>query len=155
MKHKKLKYVEVKTHPNGYSLTTGDKEYMYLDLRQLIEGIFVHVGLGEGEYMTREKVADLLAVCEEWIEKRDQVFDHAKASAEIKRLNRLLKQKQNTIETLQLTLETMQDKLDSVPRSQARRKDAPASKNKNFTRADAGLPPVPKKRGYEEVQSDH
>jgi uncharacterized coiled-coil protein SlyX len=85
-------------------------------------------------------------VCEEWIEKRDQVFDHAKASAEIKRLNRLLKQKQNTIETLQLTLETMQDKLDSVPRSQARRKDAPASKNKNFTRADAGLPPVPKKK---------
>ena len=146
MKHKKLKYIEVKTHPNGYSLTAGDKEYMYLDLRQLIEGIFVHVGLGEGEYMTREKVADLLAVCEEWMEKRDLMLDHAKASAEIKRLNRLLKQKQNTIETLQLTLEAMQDKLDSVPRSQARWKDAPASKNKNFTRSDAGLPPVPKKK---------
>ena len=146
MKQKKLKYVDVKTHPNGYSLTTGNKEYMYLDLRQLIEGIFVHVGLGEGEYMTREKVADLLAVCEEWAEKRNQVFDHAKASAEIKRLNRLLKQKQTTIETLQLTLETMQDKLDSVPRSQARRKDAPESKNKNFNRADAGLQPVPKKK---------
>lgn len=146
MKHKKLKYIEVHTHPNGYSLTTGDKEYMYLDLRQLIEGIFVHVGLGEGNYMTREKVADLLAVCEEWIGKRDQVFDHAKANAEIKRLNRLVKQKQNTIETLQLTLETMHDKLDAVPRSQARRKDAPASKNKNFTRADAGLPSVPKKK---------
>lgn len=146
MKHKKLKYIEVKTHPNGYSLAAGDKEYMYLDLRQLIEGIFVHVGLGEGEYMTREKVADLLAVCEEWIGKRDQVFDHAKASAEIKRLNRLVKQKQTTIETLQLTLETMHDKLDAVPRSQARRKDVPASKNKNFTRADAGLPPVPKKK---------
>ena len=146
MKQKKLKYIEVKTHPNGYSLTTGDKDYMYLDLRQLIEGIFVHVGLGEGEYMTREKVADLLAVCEEWIGKRDQVFDHAKASAEIKRLNRLLKQKQTTIDTLQLTLESMHEKLDSVPRAKARLKDAPASKNKNFTRADAGLSPMPKKK---------
>ncbi len=146
MKQKKLKYVEVHTHPNGYSLTTGEKEYMYLDLRQLIEGIFVHVGLGEGEYMTREKVADLMAVCEEWMEKRDQMFDHAKASAEIKRLNRLLKQKQNTIETLQLTLETMQDKLGEIPPSRARRNGHPSSKNKNFTRADAGLPPISKKK---------
>ena len=145
MKQKKLKYVDVKTHPNGYSLTTGDKEYMYLDLRQLIEGIFVHVGLGEGEYMTREKVADLLAVCEEWAEKRDQVFDHAKASAEIKRINRLLKQKQTAIDTLQLTLESMHEKLDAVPRAKSRQKDAPGSKNKNFTRSDAGLTPVSKK----------
>ena len=145
MKQKKLKYVEVHTHPNGYSLTTGDKEYMYLDLRQLIEGIFVHVGLGECEYMTREKVADLLAICDEWTEKRDQMFDHAKASAEIKRLNRLLKQKQTAIDTLQLTLESMHEKLDSVPRAKSRQKDAPGSKNKNFTRSDAGLTPVPKK----------
>ena len=145
MKQKRLKYVEVHTHPNGYTLTTGGKEYMYLGLRQLIEGIFVHVGFGEGEYMTRENVADLLSVCDEWIENRDQMFDHAKANADIKRLNRLLKQKQNTIETLQLTLEAMQDKLGEIPPSIARRNGHPSSKNKNFTRSDAGLPPVTKK----------
>lgn len=131
MKHKKLKMVEVHTHPNGYALTVGDKEYMYLDLRQLIEGIFVHVGLGVGEYMTREKVADLLAVCEEWIEKRDQMFDAAKAFAEIKRLERTLKQKQSTIETLHMTIEALQAKLGEIPNSKARQNGQ--KERKNFT----------------------
>lgn len=151
MKHKKLKYVEVHTHPNGYALTVGDKEYMYLDLRQLIEGIFVHVGLGVGEYMTREKVADLLAVCEEWIEKRDQMFDAAKAFTEIKRLERTLKQKQSTIEALHMTIETLhmtiealQAKLGEIPNSKARQNGQ--KERKNFNRSDAELPPGHKKR---------
>lgn len=121
MKHKKLKKVEVHTHPNGYALTVGDKEYMYLDLRQLIEGIFIHVGLGEGDYMSREQIADMMAVCEEWISQRDKILDHAEASAEIKRLERTLKQKQRTIETLHMTIEALQAKLGEIPNSKARR----------------------------------
>lgn len=53
--NKKLK-IKVDTTRGGYTLDIGDKGYLYFNVRELLTGILVHLGLEEKDPMTDEEM---------------------------------------------------------------------------------------------------
>ncbi len=66
MAKKQFIKVSVKTLPNGYSLDVDGKGYMYFTLQELVEGIFVHVGLHKLDWLERDTITDLMTACATW-----------------------------------------------------------------------------------------
>lgn len=52
--------ITLRTMRNGYSLDVDDEGYMYYDIDDLMEGFYMHVGLGRPNEMTKEQMADML-----------------------------------------------------------------------------------------------
>ena len=52
--------IAVKTHHQGYVLQTGDTEYMYGSVPELIKGLAVHAGLNQDGFMTSEELDRLV-----------------------------------------------------------------------------------------------
>lgn len=59
MKHK----ITIRTVPNGYVMDVDGTGFMYYTLNELIEGFFVHVGLGIVKFMDEQTMRDLLTAC--------------------------------------------------------------------------------------------
>lgn len=59
----KIKTIRVDTLPNGYVLAVGKKQYMAFSQKELVEMIFVHVGLAIDDYMDKGMVRDLMTAC--------------------------------------------------------------------------------------------
>ena len=65
MKEKK-KHIEVRTHPNGYSLDIDKKSYMYFDETSLMAGIFYHLGLSIAEEAEIDFANNLMQAAALW-----------------------------------------------------------------------------------------
>ena len=63
---KKRKKIIVLTHPNGYELRVGGKEYMTFNEETLLAAIFTHVGCGIDKFLDVELSKNLLTAAVSW-----------------------------------------------------------------------------------------
>ena len=67
---KKVKIIEVKTLPNGYSLKFDGMSqaggYLYFTPEQLLEGFMAHIGLGMTDQLDMETIQDFLVTAINW-----------------------------------------------------------------------------------------
>ena len=84
-RRKKLPRIEVRTVPNGYSMTIeGHKqEYFYFTPEQLTEGVMVHIGMKMAERLSVESIKGFIDSALQW-------NDLKKSTAEINRLKNQL-----------------------------------------------------------------
>lgn len=97
--------LSVRTKVNGYLLEVNDEGYMFFDVRKLLAGMFLHVGMERLEAMTKEEIdimmaatkdgslvkrlqAEVMALKAEIAEQKKQIKDQKR---EIKDLKRELK----------------------------------------------------------------
>lgn len=53
--------ISVRTKVNGYLLEVNDEGYMFFDVRKLLAGMFLHVGMERLEAMTKEEIDIMMA----------------------------------------------------------------------------------------------
>lgn len=63
---KKRKKIIVLTHPNGYELRVGAKEYMTFNEETLLAAIFAHVGCGIDKFLDVELSKNILTAAASW-----------------------------------------------------------------------------------------
>jgi hypothetical protein len=61
VKEQKKTTISVRTKVNGYLLEVNDEGYMFFDIRKLLEGMFIHVGMERLEAMTKEEIDIMMA----------------------------------------------------------------------------------------------
>ena len=131
-KQKKMEVqVTVETVPNGYALTIGPKEFMYFTPLELMEGIFVHVGLSKNDYMDKETIKDLMTAAATWPNAEDAVKEAATLTAEKERLTRELGAAKHRIGILTEKLDNLQDQLDELA-PKASKKGSPPVKRSTY-----------------------
>ncbi|MBR6973132.1 MAG: hypothetical protein IKH80_00655 [Bacteroidaceae bacterium] len=90
----------LKTMTNGYMLDVNNEGYMYFDVRSLLEGFMVHVGLERLESMTKEEIKDML----------DSLKDGSavkKLQAEVTELKALMDDQKKQIRNLKREIRTL------------------------------------------------
>lgn len=60
---KKLQELHVSMLPNGYDVKIGKKSMLYFNEQELLEGLFVHIGLKIDDYMNKQTIRDLMTAC--------------------------------------------------------------------------------------------
>lgn len=86
---KKLPHINVRTLPNGYSLSIeGHRhEYMYFSPEKLLEGIMVHVGLKMTEQLSTDTIKSFIDSALEWNNQKAIRKELQKAQREMDRVN--------------------------------------------------------------------
>lgn len=120
MAKKQLTKVSVQTLPNGYSLDVDGKGYMYFTLQELLEGIFVHVGLHKLDWLDRDTITDLMTACATWPKEGDAIQEAARLTAQIENLQQTRTKDANTIATLKNQLAITSQKLADTTAKLAR-----------------------------------
>ena len=112
MRRKKLPKIEVRSTPNGYSMTVeGHKqEYMYFSPEKLMEGVMMHVGLKMTEELTKDNIEafikssiqlDSLKLCNKEIAKlKREVYDANRNHRSIAK--RLVDERARTLQIVEL-----------------------------------------------------
>ncbi len=94
--------ISVRTKVNGYLLEVNDEGYMFFDVRKLLAGMFLHVGMERLEAMTKEEIdimmaatkdgslvkrlqAEVMALKAEIAEQKKQIKDQKREIKELKR----------------------------------------------------------------------
>jgi hypothetical protein len=111
MAKKQFMKVSVQTLPNGYSLDVDGKGYMYFTLQELMEGIFVHVGLHKLDWLERDTITDLLTACATWPKEGDAIQEAARLTAQVETLQQSRTRDASTIATLKNQLASTSKKL--------------------------------------------
>lgn len=111
MAKKQLTKVSVQTLPNGYSIDVDGKGYMYFTIQELMEGIFVHVGLHKLEWLDRDTITDLLTACATWPKEGDAIQEAARLTAQVEALQQGRTKDAGTIATLKNQLASTLKKL--------------------------------------------
>ena len=127
--------ISVQTLPNGYALTVDNQEYMYFNTRELLEGIFYHIGLEKTEYMDRQTIHDLMFAAATWPDAKDAVKDALRLTAENSRLTKEVGGLKHKIGKLMDTNDSLQDQLKELTKGD-KAKPKKGSGNKNVTLAD-------------------
>lgn len=127
--------ISVQTLPNGYALTVDDQEYMYFNTRELLEGLFYHVGLEKTGYMDRQTIHDLMFAAATWPDAKDAVKDALRLTAENSRLTKEVGGLKHKIGKLMDTNDSLQDQLKELTKGD-KAKPKKGSGNKNVTLAD-------------------
>lgn len=120
MAKKQLTKVSVQTLPNGYSLDVDGKGYMYFTLQELMEGIFVHVGLHKLDWLDRDTITDLMTACATWPKEGDAIQEAARLTAQIESLQQTRTKDTSTIATLKNQLAITSQKLADTTAKLAR-----------------------------------
>ena len=120
MAKKQLTKVSVQTLPNGYSLDVDGKGYMYFTLQELLEGIFVHVGLHKLDWLDRDTITDLLTACATWPKEGDAIQEAARLTAQVEILQQSRTKNASTIAELRSQLASMSQKLSDTTAKLAR-----------------------------------
>lgn len=89
MAKKQLTKVSVHTLPNGYSLDVAGRGYMYFTLQELVEGIFVHVGLQKLDWIDRDTITNLMTACATWPKEGDAIQQAARLTAQVETLQQI------------------------------------------------------------------
>ena len=94
--------LSVRTKVNGYLLEVNDEGYMFFDVRKLLAGMFLHVGMERLEAMTKEEIdimmaatkdgplvkqlqAEVMTLKAEIAEQKKQIKDQKREIKELKR----------------------------------------------------------------------
>ena len=150
MAKKQLTKVSVQTLPNGYSLDVDGKGYMYFTLQELLEGIFVHVGLHKLDWLERDTITDLMTACATWPKEGDAIQEAARLTAQVEDLQQSRTKDASTIATLKSQLASTSKKLADTTAKLARflseekpieAKEIPNTEQKNVSKGDV-LPKV-------------
>lgn len=120
MAKKQLTKVSVQTLPNGYSLDVDGKGYMYFTIQELLEGIFVHVGLHKLDWLERDTITDLMTACATWPKEGDAIQEAARLTAQVEALQQSRAKDASTIATLKNQLATTSKKLTDTTAKLAR-----------------------------------
>ena len=120
MAKKQLTKVSVHTLPNGYSLDVDGKGYMYFTLQELVEGIFVHVGLHKLDWLDRDTITNLMTACATWPNEGDAIKSAARLTAQIESLQQARTKDASTIEALKKELVSKSQKLADTTAKLAR-----------------------------------
>lgn len=100
MKQRKMAHnVSVRTVPNGYAMDVDGTGYMYYTLAELVEGFFVHVGLGVVDYCDEETMRDLITACGTFPKEGQAIKAVAGLQAKIEALEQSHKRDLREIET--------------------------------------------------------
>ena len=91
----KLQELHVSMLPNGYDVKIAKKSMLYFNEQELLEGLFVHIGLKIDDYMNKQTIHDLMTACATYP-------DGTKALEEIARLEGVIKELREKINTLQV-----------------------------------------------------
>ena len=91
MRRKKLPKIEVRTSPNGYSLSIeGHKqEYMYFSPEKLMEGVMVHIGLHMTEQLSPDMIKSFIDSALEWNNLKASHKELQKAKRETERITKM------------------------------------------------------------------
>jgi hypothetical protein len=152
MAKKQLTKVSVQTLPNGYSLDVDGKEYMYFTLQELLDGIFVHVGLHKLDWLDRETITDLMTACASWPKEGDAIQEAARLTEQVEALQQSHTKDVSTIATLKNQLVSTSKKLADTKAKLARflseekpveDKKQPKGESKIVSKGDV-LPKAPK-----------
>lgn len=111
MAKKQLTKVSVQTLPNGYSLDVDGKGYMCFTIQELMEGIFVHVGLHKLDWLDRDTITDLMTACATWPKEGDAIQEAARLTAQMEVLQQSRTKDASTIATLKNQLASTSKKL--------------------------------------------
>jgi hypothetical protein len=150
MAKKQLTKVSVQTVPNGYSLDVDGKGYMYFTLQELVDGIFVHVGLHKLDWLERDTITDLMTACATWPKEGDAIQEAARLTAQVETLQQSRTRDASTIATLKNQLASTSKKLTDTTAKLARflseekpveAKENPNTEQKNVSKGDV-LPNV-------------
>lgn len=120
MAKKQLTKVSVQTLPNGYSLDVDGKGYMYFTLHELLDGIFVHVGLNKTDWLDRDTITDLMTACATWPKEGDAIQEAARLTEQVEVLQQSHTKDASTIATLKNQLASTSKKLTDTTAKLAR-----------------------------------
>lgn len=88
MSKKNFPHISVTTLPNGYALTVGKHKYLALSPESLVDLVFVHIAIGELEYINRDMAAGLLQAAATWQTVGEALSANAQLIAEARRAER-------------------------------------------------------------------
>ena len=91
----KLQELHVNMLPNGYDVKIGNKSMLYFNEQELLEGLFIHIGMKIDDYINKQTIRDLMTACATYP-------DGTKALEEITRLEGIIKELRSKINTLQV-----------------------------------------------------
>ena len=120
MAKKQFIKVSVQTLPNGYSLDVDGKGYMYFTIQELMEGIFVHVGLHKLDWLDSDTITDLMTACAIWPKEGDAIQEAARLTAQVEALQQGRNKDASTIATLKNQLASTSKKLADTKEKLAR-----------------------------------
>lgn len=103
--------VRLMTTPNGYSLDVDGNGYMYFTLAELVEGFFIHVGLGIVNYFDEQTMRDLMTACATWPKEGDAIKAVGGLEAKVQALEQAHQRDLRNIETLKSRMTQAADEL--------------------------------------------
>ena len=103
--------VRLMTTPNGYSLDVDGNGYMYFTLAELVEGFFIHVGLGIVDYCDEQTMRDLMTACATWPKEGDAIRAVGGLEAKVQALEQAHQRDLRNIETLKSRMTQAADEL--------------------------------------------
>lgn len=120
---KELTKIAVETVANGYVLKVDNQEYLFFNALELLEGMFVHVGLNKKDYLDKKVIKDLMTAAATWPNAEDAVLAAATLTADIEKLKRDLTTANHKIGKQQERIDHLQDILDErAPKAKSRKK---------------------------------
>lgn len=108
---KELLPIKIETLPNGYGLKVDGNDYMAFNDRELLEMMFVHVGLEKRNYMDKDTIHDLMTACATWPKEGDAIKAASQQEAVIEAMKQSHQSDMSTIYDLRERLAKVSEEL--------------------------------------------
>lgn len=96
--------LSVRTKVNGYLLEMNDEGYMFFDVRKLLAGMFLHVGMERLEAMTKEEIDIMMAATKDGSLVKQLQAEVTALKAEIAEQKKLIRDQKREIKELKREL---------------------------------------------------
>ena len=96
--------LSVRTKVNGYLLEVNDEGYMFFDVRKLLAGMFLHVGMERLEAMTKEEIDIMMAATKDGSLVKQLQAEVTALKAEIAEQKKLIRNQKREIKDLKREL---------------------------------------------------
>ena len=96
--------LSVRTKVNGYLLEVNDEGYMFFDVRKLLAGMFLHVGMERLEAMTKEEIDIMMAATKDESLVKQLQAEVTALKAEIAEQKKLIRDQKREIKELKREL---------------------------------------------------
>ena len=96
--------LSVRTKVNGYLLEVTDEGYMFFDVRKLLAGMFLHVGMERLEAMTKEEIDIMMAATKDGSLVKQLQAEVTALKAEIAEQKKLIRDQKREIKELKREL---------------------------------------------------
>lgn len=96
--------LSVRTKVNGYLLEVNDDGYMFFDVRKLLAGMFLHVGMERLEAMTKEEIDIMMAATKDGSLVKQLQAEVTALKAEIAEQKKLIRDQKREIKELKREL---------------------------------------------------